>query len=475
MKSKLTALRASASKLAIATRDKIAQWWNSFSTFVKDTWQKGDLWKRTVLWFKNLKGTKMKINGMTIFGGTVGVAAAGAVVVALATEPLIIFGQELSFTWLWIWASTAYIGFSFRWKKPIGPDQLAVRTMFGYPTDVLGPGLPFVPLGLFEIQTLPGTIIQREFPAEPDMVYHGDGDMPSGMKPPIRIPFGDSIKDVAAARSIFGKDFEVIDAHKIYGIDWSSQTYGELDQLEADERKKPKDERKLIAFKSQVAKDDGISRRVTGNVVPYAAWQIESATDFVQNVAPLETPETRDFEVTEKLIAEVNKRIEDEMVSVLTRLLQKMSLAQALNNTDWINAHLYFSVIKRTLGWGIKVDRATVKLFGTPKRINEAIANAAAAEFQGKADKKLLIAQGEGTAQAARDLEEQTLRGRADGLKALMDETSLSGEQVQAAEVARAIAEGGNAIIFGADGLAQAASVVSAMVNKKPAPDKNGG
>lgn len=452
IKQKIADLRASASKHVIAARDKIASYWNK----------------------SGRADTEPMPYGQKLFIKTISIAAAGAAVTAAVTNPVTIFGQELSFTWLWIWGSLAYIGFSFRFSDPIGPDELAVRTFFGDPTDVLQPGLPFIPLGLFEIQKLPKTTIQREFPAEPEKIYDGDGEVPPGKKPPIRLPFGESIKDEDSALSTFGKDFEVLDIHKIYGTNWSTKTYEELDELEAIERQKHEGERKLIKFIAELPKKDGISHRVTANVTPVVSWQIENAVDFIQNVSPLETEETKSFTVTEKLIAEMNKRIEDEMIIVLTRLLQKMSLAQALNNVDWINAHLYFAVIKRTLGWGIRVDRAAVKPFGQPKRVNEAIANKAAADYQGSADKELAIKRGEGAAQASHDLQEKTLAGRAAGYRKLKEETGLSGEQVLAGEIAGRIADGGNAVVVGADGFSQLAGVAAAALKPKPAPEKKG-
>ena len=402
-----------------------------------------------------------------LLGAACGGAVAITGIVAALTEPLSVFGLPLSFAGLWFWASAAYIGASFRWTKPVQADQIAVLTLFGNPKDILGPGLPFVPIGLFNLEYLPTTVNQEEFPAQPEKVYHGEiiDTLPEGMKPPIRITFNESIPDsVESAKETFTeKDYTVLDLHKIYGVEWSKYTYEQLDAMERTDTN-------TLVFNPKAPKD-GLARRVTADAVIVAQWRIEDGTKFIQNVTPLETEDNKHLDDTAKRIAEVNKRIEDEMISVLTRLLQKMSYGQAQNNINWINAHLFFAVIKRTLGWGIKIEGAIVKKIDAPKRVNEAIANAAKAEFQGNADKELAIKAGEGAANAARKLVEQTLIGQANGQKKLVESLGISGSEVVAAEVAREIAKGGNAIIFGADGMAQAASVIGAMVKGKTPPN----
>ncbi|MEN9920707.1 MAG: domain / Band 7 family [Candidatus Parcubacteria bacterium] len=443
MKEKIAKLRASASKLATS----ISNWWENSDGFSWEGFQE---------WRKKQKGKKMEINGKTIFGGTVGIAAIGTGVVAYFTDPLDIFGQELSFTWLWVWASAAYIGFSFRWKEPIEPNKLAVRTIFGYPTDVLGPGLPFIPLGIFKVQTLKATVNQKEYPAEPQDIWRDEGSPPEGKKPPIRITFRESLKK-GEVKKVLGKDEETVaDISKVdptklpLAKPWREYTDDEFEGLEKISSVPN------ITFRVGSEENlDGLARRATIEAIIIARWRIDYAIDFIRNIGD------------EK---EVDRQLEDALVAALQKLLPRMSVDQALQNVEWINAHLLMKAIHLTRKWGIRIESAHLKQLQIHKGLNDEISAAAKAPFTARATKQLLVAKGEGAAQAARDLEEQTLIGRAAGQEALADKLGLTGEQVQAAEIARAIADGGNTVIIGGEGFAQLAGLFGAMNKPKPAP-----
>ena len=388
----------------------------------------------------------------------VGVSLLVCVVLFIAQYFELLPSEPLRPWLLWFYLSCAYVLASFQWTNPIGPDAMAVRTRFGKPIDVVGSGLGFAPLGIYRLERVKIVVNQFEFPEEPQNVFHGElregVTLPEGKKPPIRVTFNTSLENDDVAKNELGKDFDVIDLHRVrLGKDdneFFKMTYQEIDDI-------PMTPDNTLTF-STVGPTDGLSRRLTADVVLVVRWRIEEAILFIQKIG------------TDDRIKEANRQIEDEMISVLTRLLPKMSIAQALENTAWVNAHLFKSVTKRTLGWGIRVDGAYVKKFDTGQTVNLAIAQYSAAEFEGKRDKELTIAKGAGAAEAARALEEQTLVGRAAGQKKMIDDLGITGSEVIAAEVARSIAEGGNAVIFGADGMAQAASVVGAMVNKGNKP-----
>lgn len=422
---------------------------------------------------------------------TVAVGSVLTSAVALFTDPAVVLGQEISYAWLTFWASAAYTGFSFRLKEPIGPDQIAVLTFFGKPVDTLHSGLPFAPLGLYQIDRLDGRVIQKEFPDEPENIYHGELDnansLPDGKKPPIRITFNETIPE-AAAREKLKDFFTVAEIHKVDPHDveriargipgspikgkkvWADYTDFDFEELESievseadgegntDGNKKSKYDVPTIDFQP-VVPDDGLSKRVTAQVVPVVRWRISNAITFIGKMGG-----------GEDAIKRVNDQIEDEMVTVLQRILPTISVAQAYQNMAWIHAHLHARLIRRTRDWGIDIVGANVKVIPLHHALNKAISEATEAEFVSRARKQLLIAEGEGTAQAARDLEEQILIGRAAGQKKLAEDLGVTGAEVQAAEVAREIAKGGNAIIFGGDGMAQAASVVGAMLKTKSAP-----
>ena len=393
-----------------------------------------------------------------------------SLLISIFTPPLALGPIKFSLAWLVTWAILAYYIFSWRFYNPVGPDQLGVRLFWGRPIDVVGPGAPLVPLGFFALKKFKATVTQREFPAEPELVYQGEMKdreaLPPGMKPPIRITFRDSLKESEVPLVFEENDIRVAQFSRvnlpqlhnelrrrgketlIHSYFWSDYTQAELEEIEQLE------EVKKTTFKPNVP-TDGLAKRVTAEVVPVVRWKIHNAIHFLQNIGSEE---------------EVDRQLEDEMVSVLQRLLPKMSVAQAQENMEWINAHLFDSVIRRTLNWGIIVEGAYLKKVPLHRKLNQAIGHASEAEFVGRADKELATQRGQGAAAAARMLEEETLSGRAVGLKKISTDLGLSGAEVQAAEVAHAVADGGNTIVMGTDGFAQLGGVVAAMIKNRPQP-----
>ena len=215
----------------------------------------------------------------------------------------------------------------------------------------------------------------------------------------------------------------------------------ELEELEEFVLENYPDSDAVIEFKPDTTAD-GLSRRTTQEIVFIIAWMVDAddAINFVRRIGSTK---------------EANRQMEDELISVAVRLLSKISLAQALQNFDWLNAHLYTSLIKRVAGWGIRIDRAFAKKYNLNHALNEAIAEANQAEFRGRADKELLIQRGHGEAEAERAKEEQLLIGRAEGLKIMAESVGISGSEAMAAEVAREIGQGGNTIVLGTDGMTQ--------------------
>ena len=262
--------------------------------------------------------------------------------------------------------------------------------------------------------------------------------------------FGDDAT-VAEFSKINLAHLQTIHPDVVTETDWSAYDPMDLENIE----KLP--EVPKVTFVSEVPKD-GLARRVTANVVPVVRWRIQNAIDFMVNIGSEE---------------EVDRQIEDEMVSVLQRLLPKMSAGQALENMAWINAHLFDSVVRRTLKWGILIEGAYLKKLPFHHSLNKAIAGATEAEFTGRADKELAIMKGQGAAAAARALEEETLKGRGAGLKQIAEDLGLDGAAVQGAEVARAFADGGNTFIAGLDGFGQLGGIVAAVTKKNNSPDSS--
>jgi hypothetical protein len=335
--------------------------------------------------------------------------------------------SSINFSLIWLYASIAYIVFSFRWYRDetgkkgfIEADEIAVRKFFGNPTDIISSGLPFLPLGLFEMERLPTIIQQKEFPAEPKDIYRGDGEPPQGKVPPVRVTFRSSVTETEA-KKLLGNEYSV-----------------------SDERNS------TFTFISNAPKD-GLSKRVTAEIVPVVRWKILDGINFIKNIGSLE---------------EANRQLEDELYGVLGRLLPNMSVGQAKQNFLWINVILKKAAITRTKDWGIEIEGAFLKMIPLHHELNNAIALAAEAEFQGRGEREMLEQRGAGTAKATEDLERQTLIGRATGLRQLADSLGIKGEEAIAQFVAGQLASGQGTIILGESGLTQLAGIGAALMKK---------
>lgn len=338
-----------------------------------------------------------------------------------------------------------YFAFSWRWWDPINENERAARIFFGQNAGDIASGVPFAPLGLIKVRAVSINVTQREFPGNPNEVYHGDlskdpGANLAGKVLPIRIPFRSSIT-LDEAKYLF-EELTVS----------NPKTHSE------------------VTFKHDVP-PDGLGNRITAELYMIVRFAPRDIYQFVRTIGSIEA---------------AIKQIEDEMVSTATQFLGRMSYAQAIANMRWLDIILYQAVARRTgcedadnsdpdHSWGIELHDVRIKSIELDHTTNQKVRDAAAAHFEAsatitaaEAEKQAITLRGQGEAEAAKDLEERTLTGRAVGQKKMSEELGVSGAEVQAAEVARAMAEGGNSIIFGADGLAQAASVVGAMVKKSP-------
>ena len=379
----------------------------------------------------------------------------------------VIFGGLLGAGWMATFFLTLmlfYLVASWRFEKPIGPDEIGVRLFFGKPLDRVYSGPAFAPRGIVEVMPLPIKFTQYELPGEPEDIFRDEDkdDVPKGKKPPVRITFREDLpaekleaafgkRDLRALnllrvtreqrKAFLAKRDESEKIDRALSDTWTHWRRDELEELEEFVLENYPDSDAVIEFKPDTTAD-GLSRRTTQEIVFIIAWMVDAddAINFVRRIGSTK---------------EANRQMEDELISVAVRLLSKISLAQALQNFDWLNAHLYTSLIKRVAGWGIRIDRAFAKKYNLNHALNEAIAEANQAEFRGRADKELLIQRGHGEAEAERAKEEQLLIGRAEGLKIMAESVGISGSEAMAAEVAREIGQGGNTIVLGTDGMTQ--------------------
>lgn len=98
----------------------------------------------------------------------------------------------------WNWGLAMFLAlvlYTIASLRQIGPTEIGARIFLGKPIDNVSSGFVFVPLFVFKLGKETKLIIQNEFPGEPKDIYRepkdgGDGIIPPGKVPPIRIPFG---------------------------------------------------------------------------------------------------------------------------------------------------------------------------------------------------------------------------------------------------------------------------------------------
>lgn len=359
--------------------------------------------------------------GLVLLFAEVIIGLLGYVIIGYAEE---FFPTDSDWSWsnAWLWFTLVYILLSLRFDKLVNADQVGVRLLFGQATDLVQPGLPVVPPFIFSLERLPINVQQLELPGEPEDIYRGEmkerEPLPEGMVPPIRIPFRTSITKEEAER-IFKDRFSV----KVHGA--------------------------TIEFDPEVP-DDGLSnRRVTAEVVLVIRYRIKDAISFIRVIGSID---------------EANRQIEDAAIALVNRIYTKMSLAQALNNLEWMSAILYQEVVRITSfvegkseSWGLDIENTPVKLIELNHALNSAIGGANQATFRkqetitdAEAEKKKRLLEGQGAGMGERAL----LAGRTAGFKKMADDLDVDAAIVVGSEMARNITDnpGQKTIIAGLAG-----------------------
>lgn len=93
----------------------------------------------------------------------------------------------------WNWGLAIFLSlvlYTIASFRKIGPTELGARLFFGKPIDQVSSGFVFVPFGIFSLEIAPAVFIQEELPSDPENIFRGEGTIPEGKFPPIRIPFG---------------------------------------------------------------------------------------------------------------------------------------------------------------------------------------------------------------------------------------------------------------------------------------------
>lgn len=310
----------------------------------------------------------------------------------------------------WDWGLALFLSlvlYTITSVRKLGPTEQGSRVFFGRPVDQVSSGFVIVPNGLFELKIFPSkiTIMQKEFPAEPEKIYRSkDGDheiippemIQLGMKPPIRIPFG-----------------------------------------------KPGEQ------ESSVLDRDPLNQRLIEEVVPIVRWSVDDCILFMQTVETIEKAESQ---------------MEDLCVAILSREFGVATPSQVIADLRTYNNTLTTELQTGVARWGISIESAKIKVINFSYNLNKAVQKIAEETAKGKARtieaeglKQAAIRAGEGAGAA----EKAVLKGRTDGLEDMMNRLDVKGPAVLAAETARGITNnpGQKTIIAGSSGFADLAAI----------------
>ena len=233
--------------------------------------------------------------------------------------------------------------------KKVGPDEKGLLLIFGEPTEEVGPGLTFVPLGILQLRKETSLIIKNKLPCEPAKIWRIKDDLsnqeiPSGYFPPIRITFGPSKNITDPANNDF------------------------------------------------VGIDNPYDKQMTTEVTPVISWKIKNMTDFVSSIGTIER---------------TIRQMEDVAVAQFSADFAQITPALALKKIQTHSDTLKTNIEKRILGWGIEIVSAQIEPFGFSHGLNQSVIDVSEAEQKAKAteitslaEKKKRINEGEGTAEA---------------------------------------------------------------------------
>lgn len=318
---------------------------------------------------------------------------------ALSFDSTTFLGMEWNWGIALFFAIILYTIASFR---TIGPTELGARIFLGKPIDQVSSGFVFIPFGIFTLQTETRLIIQMELPSEPENIYRepevgGDGKVPEGKFPPIRIPFG-----------------------------------------------RPADE-----GSSFVLDRDPLNQRLIEEVVPIIRWRI---TNYVKFLTVIGDKEQARNQIEDLCVSVLSREFGQVTPSQVTADYQKYNTI--LTNEIKRSIGTWGITLESAKIKVINFSRSLNKAIQT---IAENTAKGKAAIIEAEGLKKAAILDGEGKGAA----EKAILDGRTGGLKKMKDDLGLPSEAIIGAETARAITNnpGQKTIIAGSGGFRDLAIV----------------
>lgn len=320
-----------------------------------------------------------------------------------------VLGIELNWGWFLFFAQLFYTIISFR---QLGPTEIGAKLLFGKPIEEVGPGLVFVPYGIFSLARETALIIQEQYPDEPENVWKGDQEKISGQ-------FGPSGKPMVPPIRITHKG-------------------GSKEESEADP----------------------LNKRMTTEVSFIVRYKIKKG-HFIT------------FLKTIGNVNEARRQIKDTVVSTARKELARKTPAETLKDWKEVDVILKSDVETLVRSWGVAIEDTYMEEVDLGKTVNtslrdvpDSVLQKEVTQTRADAEKYKRVQEGMGTAEAARVF----LEAKAIGYKKIASELGLEeGSFVIAAETAReALEKSKFSLIAGSGGMRDIFTLASSIQSILP-------
>lgn len=303
--------------------------------------------------------------------------------------------------------------------KSVKLDRQAILEFFGHFVCYVDSGIVYVPYLLCTLIDAPKTMIERDLPADPRKIYHGDpkdgdGKIPPGFFPPIRVTFASPLTK---------------------GLD------------------NPFRGNKNVV----IPKDDPYNQRQTAEVEMSYGWKIFDLRRLYETIGTID-----------KAISQMD----DMAIGTFTDIFSGMTPAEALMHLDGVGNEVKKQLSTLARPWGIEIPVARMKPFGFSHDLNAAVVNVPIAQQRKKAaiitsegSRDALTNVGVGKANMEYDL--LSARADAEGELAIVAGTP-GGQFAMAMQATQRGLETSRAVIVPQDNLFGAAVGISELIKKFP-------
>jgi regulator of protease activity HflC (stomatin/prohibitin superfamily) len=242
---------------------------------------------------------------------------------------------SIGITFLLLQAIYTFVSF-----QTVQMNRRVIFLFFGRYVRDVNPGIVYVPFPFCQLISVSRNIIERDLPASPENIYHGDltegtGIVPEGKTPALRVTFAAPENE---------DDLSVIT--------------------------KVKRGDKTEEIKKTVPKDDAYYSRLTAEIEISYGFRVIDLRTFYEVIGTVDNA-----------VADMD----DHTVAGFTSRLQRVTVAEAMLKLDELADEVKRELCDYSEGWGIDVTFARIKPFGQSHTLNTAVAGVSAARENKKA------------------------------------------------------------------------------------------